>query len=237
VWHHISIAHLAEVFVQRVTDAILSRHSCRAFTDQPVELPTVRQLLETARYAPSGGNLQPWVVHVLSGESMRQFRAQLTPKFLAAPFGGSAEYNVYPPQLKEPYRSYRYKCGEDLYGHIGVTREDKPARYRQFARNYDFFGAPVGMFFFLDRIMGAPQWSDLGMFIQNLMLLARERDLETCAQEAWAVWHREVAEFLGVGAELTLFCGLALGHGDYSAPINRLRTERTAVEEFTTFHE
>jgi nitroreductase len=220
-----------------VTDAILSRHSCRAFTARTVEPETLRQLLETARFAPSGGNLQPWNVHVLCGESMRTFRAQLTPKFLATPFGGSAEYNVYPPQLKEPYRSYRYKCGEDLYGHIGVTREDKPARYRQFARNYDFFGAPVGMFFFLDRAMGAPQWSDLGMFIQNIMLLARERGLETCAQEAWAVWHREVSEFLGVGAELMLFCGLALGYGDYSAPINRLRTERTSVQGFTTFHD
>jgi nitroreductase len=222
---------------QRVSEAILSRHSCRAFTAQPVDAQTVRQLLETARYAPSGGNLQPWMVHVLSGESMRRFRAQLTPGFVAEPFGGSAEYHVYPPQLKEPYRSYRYKCGEDLYGHIGVGREDKPARYRQFGRNYDFFGAPVGMFFFLDRVMGAPQWSDLGMFIQNIMLLAREQGLETCAQEAWAARHQQVTEFLGVGSELMLFCGLALGHGDYSAPVNRLRTERTPVERFTTFHE
>jgi nitroreductase len=221
----------------RVSDAILSRHSCRAFTSQPVEAGAVRRLLETARFAPSGGNLQPWWVHVLSGESMARFRAQLTPKFLAAPFGGTAEYHVYPPQLKEPYRSYRYKCGEDLYGHIGVGREDKPARYRQFARNYDFFGAPVGMFFFLDRSMGAPQWSDLGMFIQNIMLLAREQGLETCAQEAWAAWHKEVVEFLEVPPELMLFCGLALGHGDYGAPINRLRTERTALEKFTTFHD
>jgi nitroreductase len=220
-----------------VTDAILSRHSCRAFTDRQLEPHIVRQLLETARFAPSGGNLQPWMVHVLSGESMRNFRTQLTPKFLAAPFGGTAEYNVYPPQLKEPYRSFRYKCGEDLYGHIGVTREDKPARYRQFARNYDFFGAPVGMFFFLDRIMGPPQWSDVGMFMQNIMLLAREQGLESCAQEAWAVWHQEVAEYLGISGEFMLFCGLALGYGDYSAPINRLRTERRALEEFTTFHE
>ena len=222
---------------QRVSEAILSRHSCRAFTAQPVDAQTLRQLLETARFAPSGGNLQPWMVHVLSGESMRRFRAQLTPGFVAEPFGGSAEYHVYPPQLKEPYRSYRYKCGEDLYGHIGVGREDKPARYRQFGRNYDFFGAPVGMFFFLDRVMGPPQWSDLGMFIQNIMLLAREQGLETCPQEAWATRHEQVTQFLGVGPELMLFCGLALGYGDYAAPINRLRTERTPVEKFTTFHE
>ena len=106
---------------------------------------------------------------------MVRYRAQLTPKFLANPFGGSAEYHVYPPELKEPYRSRRHKNGDDLYRLIDIPREDKAARHRQFAQNYDFFGAPVGMFFFLDRSMGPPQWSDLGMLIQNIMLLARER--------------------------------------------------------------
>ena len=219
-----------------VSDAILSRHSCRSFTRQAVATATIRQLLETARFAPSGGNLQPWIVHVLTGESMARFRAQLTPQFLAKPFGGTAEYHVYPPELKEPYRARRHKNGEDLYRLIGVTREDKAARHRQFARNYDFFGAPVGMFFFLDRSMGPPQWSDLGMFIQNIMLLAREQGLETCPQESWAIWHKEVAEFLQVDSAFMLFCGLALGYGDYSAPINRLRTDRAAIEEFAVFH-
>jgi len=214
----------------------LSRHSCRAYTAQAVDDGIIRQLLKTACLAASGGNLQPWFVHVISGDSMARFRAQLTPKFLATPFGGTAEYNVYPPELKEPYRSRRHKCGEDLYGHIGVARDDRPARHRQFARNYDFFGAPVGMFFYLDRSMGPPQWSDLGMLIQTLMLLAREQGLETCAQESWALWHKEVGEFLGVPPTLMLFCGLALGYGDYSAPINRLRTERAALEDFATFH-
>jgi nitroreductase len=220
-----------------VSDAILSRHSCRSFTSQPVGMASIRQLLETARFAPSGGNLQPWFVHVLSGASMARFRAQLTPKFLATPFGGSAEYHVYPPELKEPYRSRRYKNGEDLYRLIGVAREDKAARQRQFAQNYDFFGAPVGMFFFLDRIMGPPQWSDLGMLIQNIMLLAREQGLESCPQESWAIWHKEVTEFLRVDASLMLFCGLALGYGDTAAPINRLRTDRAACDEFVVFHD
>ncbi len=198
---------------------------------------SIRRLLDTARFAPSGGNLQPWLVHVLGGSSMARFRAQLTPKFLANPMGGSAEYHVYPPALKEPYRSRRHKNGEDLYRLIGIAREDRAARHRQFAQNYDFFGAPVGMFFFLDRSMGPPQWSDLGMLIQNIMLLAREQGLETCPQEAWAIWHQEVAEFLSVDPGLMLFCGLALGYGDYAAPINRLRTDRAAADEFAVFHD
>jgi nitroreductase len=220
-----------------VSDAIFSRHSCRSFTAQSVAAATVRQLLETARFAPSGGNLQPWMVHVLSGASMARFRAQLTPKFLANPLGGAAEYHVYPPELKEPYRSRRHKNGEDLYRLIGIPREDKAARHRQFAQNYNFFGAPVGMFFFLDRIMGPPQWSDLGMLIQNIMLLAREQGLETCAQESWAIWHKEVVDFLSVDPSLMLFCGLALGYGDDAAPINRLRTDRAAFDEFAVFHD
>jgi nitroreductase len=237
------LAHVG-VFVQEgksaavgVSEAILSRHSCRSFTAQAIDTATIIQLLDTARFAPSGGNLQPWIVHVLSGNSMARFRAQLTPQFMATPFGGTPEYHVYPPDLKEPFRSRRYKCGEDLYGHIGVRREDKAARHAQFARNYNFFGAPVGMFFFLDRSMGPPQWSDLGMFIQSIMLLARERGMQTCAQESWAIWHREVSEFLGLDAHLMLFCGLALGFGDDSAPINRLRTDRALVEEFVVIHE
>jgi nitroreductase len=220
-----------------VSDAILSRHSCRSFTSQPVGMASIRELLDTARFAPSGGNLQPWIVHVLCGASMARFRAQLTPEFLANPLGGSAEYHIYPPELKEPYRARRHKNGDDLYRLIGIAREDKAARQRQFAQNYDFFGAPVGMFFFLDRIMGAPQWSDLGMFIQNIMLLARERGLQTCAQESWAIWHKEVVEFLRIDPSLTLFCGLALGFGDAAAPINRLRAERAALDEFAVFHE
>ena len=161
----------------------------------------------------------------------------LAPLVQAAPLGGGAEYHVYPKNLQEPYRSRRFKVGEDMFGLIGVKRDDKQGRVRQFARNYDFFGAPVGMFFFVDRSMGPPQWSDIGMFMQNLMLVARERGLESCAQEAWSAWHNEVAEFLGVGPELMLFCGMAVGYGDQDAPINRLRAERVAVEEFASFHD
>jgi nitroreductase len=219
-----------------VTEAMRSRHTCRAFIDRPVDPDLIYELLDSARLAPSGGNLQPWMVHVMSGDSLARFRAMMAPKIREFPLGRTAEYNVYPPNLLEPYRSRRFKVGEDMYALIGIGRDNRPARVGQFGRNYDFFGAPVGMFFFLDRCMGPPQWSDLGMFIQSLMLLARERGLETCAQEAWAAWHQDVSQFLGTPEELMLFCGLALGYGDPAAPINRLRSDRAAVNEFATFH-
>lgn len=220
-----------------VRDAVLTRHSCRSFIQRPVDTAVIRALLDTARFAPSGGNLQPWRVHVLSGVSMSRFRTQLTPTFQADPLGGTTEYHVYPPNLKEPYRMRRQKSGEDMYGHIGVLREDSAARRRQFARNFDFFGAPAALFFFVDRSMGSPQWADVGMFMQSIMLLARERGLETCAQESWAIRHAEVSEFFGVDPSWMLFCGLAVGYGDTDAPINRLRTERATVQEFAVFHD
>ena len=151
------------------------------------------------------------------------------------PRGEGAEYDVYPPGLTEPYRSRRFKCGEDMYATIGIAREDKPARLRQFARNYRFFDAPIGMFFCIDRQMGPPQWADLGMYMQNVMLLAREHGLHTCPQEAWAVWHEAVAGFLGLPPHQMLFSGMALGYRDEGAPINRLRTDRATLEEFASF--
>jgi nitroreductase len=226
------ISHLAAT----VTDAILSRRSCRAFSNRPVARETVQTLLETARYAPSGGNLQPWIVHVLSGESLARFRAMMAPMVAANPLGGEAQYAVYPPNLRDPYRSRRFKVGEDLYHQLGIQRADRAARIRQFAQNFDFFGAPVGLFFFVDRTMGPPQWSDVGMFMQNIMLLAREQGLHTCPQEAWSVWHREISAFLDVAPDLTLFCGMALGFGDGAAAVNAFRAERAPVEEFATWH-
>jgi nitroreductase len=219
-----------------VADAIRSRMSCRAFLASPVPMDTLRDILEAAKQAPSGGNLQPWSVHVLAEERLREFVALIRSKLPGQPQGEGTEYAVYPPNLKEPYRSRRFKCGEDLYTTLAIAREDKTRRLAQFARNYEFFGAPAAMFFCIDRIMGADQWADVGMFMQNIMLLAREHGLHTCPQEAWASWHRTVSEFLGLSPELMLFCGLAIGYRDESAPINRLRTDRAALAEFATFH-
>lgn len=215
-----------------VTDALASRMSCRAFLPTPVPESTVRAILDAARQSPSGGNLQPWRVYAIAGAPLAEFVALVRSRLPTHPRGEGAEYEIYPTGLWEPYRSRRFKCGEDLYATIGVARDDKPGRLRQFARNFEFFGAPVGLFFCIDRRMGPPQWSDVGMYMQSVMLLARAHGLHTCAQEAWSAWHRSVGEFLGLPPELMLFCGMALGYRDESAPINRLRTDRAPLEEF-----
>ena len=219
-----------------VSEAVASRHSVRAFLDTPVPRQTIESLLERAKWAPSGGNLQPWMVYVLGGERMAEFKAIIEARIPDHPMGEGGEYHVYPPKLKEPYRTRRFQCGETLYASIDVPREDKPARLRQFANNYRFFGAPVGLFFAIDRTMQEGQWSDLGMFIQTLMLLAREEGLHSCAQEAWSYWYKSVGEFLEIPDELMLFCGLALGFKDESHPINGWRTERAPLADFVEWH-
>jgi nitroreductase len=215
-------------------DAIESRMSCRAFLATPVSGRTVRAILEAAAKAPSGGNLQPWLVHALSGQPLQDFLDIVRARRAANPAGEGTEYPIYPPNLHEPYRSRRFKCGEDLYATIGVARGDKPGRLRQFARNYEFFGAPVALFFVIDRRMGIDQWADVGMYMQTVMLLAREHGLHTCPQEAWADWHVTITEYLQLPREHMLFCGMALGYRDDSAPINSLRTDRAALDEYAT---
>jgi nitroreductase len=215
-----------------VSTAIDSRMSCRAFLPTPVPRAVIVSILETAKRAPSGGNLQPWLVHVLTGAPLAAFLGIMRTRLREQPAGEGAEYNVYPPNLHEPYRSRRFKCGEDMYSTVSIARDDKAARLQQFAHNYEFFGAPVALFFSIDRRMGQDQWADVGMFMQNIMLLAREHGLHTCAQEAWAVWRKTVSAFVGLPPEQMLFCGMALGFRDESAPINTLRTDRAALEEF-----
>jgi nitroreductase len=215
-----------------VSEALATRMSCRAFLPTPVPEATLRAILEGAKQAPSGGNLQPWRVYALTGTPLEEFVALVRSRIPMHPRGEGSEYEIYPTALWEPYRSRRFKCGEDMYATIGVARDDKLARLLQFARNYEFFGAPVGLFFCLDRRMGPPQWSDLGMYMQSVMLLAREHGLHTCAQEAWSVWYRTVGEVLKLPPELMLFAGMALGHRDESAPINTLRTDRAPLGEF-----
>jgi nitroreductase len=228
-------AHNSRMFEERnrVTEAVLGRRSMRAFLPSPVERSLVEELLETAARAPSGGNLQPWRVDVLAGEPL----AALKSAALAALGAERAamELTVYPSPLPEPYRTRRYRSGETLYEAIGIPREDKPARLAQFARNFDGFGAPVLLFFSIDRIFDRPQWAHLGMFIQNVMLLAHERGLATCPQEAWAAVHGLVAEHIELPAERILYCGMALGYADPEAAINSLRTEREKVEDFARF--
>ncbi|MDR3497729.1 MAG: nitroreductase [Parvibaculum sp.] len=218
-----------------VLEALKTRITCRAFLDKPVPEATLRAVLEGAKWAPSGGNLQPWHVYALTGAKLAEFLALIAEKQKTTPFGEGSEYPIYPKDLKDPYKARRFKCGEDMYASIGVAREDKTGRLMQFARNFRAFDAPVMLFFAIDRQMGIDQWADLGMFVQSVMLMAREHGLHTAAQEAWAIWPKTIAQFTGMPDELMLFCGMGLGYMDETAPINKLRTDRAPLEEWVTF--
>lgn len=219
----------------KVSEALNTRLTARAFLDKPVEARVIREILEVAKRAPSGGNLQPWHVWVVAGEDLVRFKEIIREKLPANPRGEGTEYHIYPLELPEPYKSRRFKVGEDMYASIGVGREDKMGRLMQFARNFEFFGAPCALFFSINRQMQQGQWADLGMFMQSIMLLAREHGLHTAAQEAWAIWYKTLGEFLSIPQEQMLFCGMAIGYADESAPINKLRTQRAELTEFVTF--
>lgn len=214
-----------------VTEAVLGRRSTRAFLDRPVPAELVADILAVAARAPSGGNLQPWRVVALTGGPLVEVEAAVKAAFAANPRGAPA-YDIYPPDLWEPFHGRRRACGEDLYATIGVGREQKAERWAHVARNYDFFGAPVGLFFCLERRLGPPQWADLGMYMQTVMLLAVERGLATCPQEAWANFAGVVEATLELPGELMVFAGMALGYADETAPINGLVTAREPLEGF-----
>lgn len=218
-----------------VSHAIETRRSVRAFLSDPVSEAVVREILTTASRAASGGNLQPWKVSVLAGDARDAFVNVVSDRMKENPFGEGPEYAIYPPNLEEPYRGRRSKVAMDMYALVGIDRGDKEARARQMALNFSFFGAPVGMFISIDRKMGPPQFSDLGIFLQNVMLLAREHGLHTCAQEAWSLWGRSIREFTNIGEEEMVFCGVALGYADPDAAINDLYTERASLDEFAEF--
>ncbi|MEA1941478.1 MAG: nitroreductase [Pseudomonadota bacterium] len=218
-----------------VSDALRRRISTRAFLDTPVREQTVRDLLGTARWAASGGNVQPWHVHVVAGEARQRVIDAVRERLEAAPFEDESEFGAYPPKLWEPYRTRRFELGEQMYDTLGIPREDKAGRLNQMLRNFEFFDAPVGLFFSLDERMNPNQWGHLGMFIMAFMLAAEEQGLATCAQEAWMTRHKTVATTLGLPDEQRIWCGMALGHADPDAPVNTLRSERAPVEEFAVF--
>ena len=219
-----------------VHSALYRRISTRAFLDTPVPAQQVRALLESASRAPSGGNLQPWTVNVVAGAARERVIDAVRKTQAEHPMGEpEKEYEVYPRPIEDPWRSRRFACGEAMYGAIGIPREDKAARLVQFARNFEFFGAPVGLFISLHKSMQPGQWSDCGMFIQSFLLAADETGLATCCQEFWSAFPRAVKSSVGIPDDYTLFCGIALGHADPDAPVNTTRTERAAVDEFATF--
>ncbi len=218
-----------------VTAAIKSRISTRAFLDRSVSKEQIREILEIARWAPSGGNLQPWKVHVVIGAA-RDRLVETTKQAIAAnPFGDEAELQIYPPKLQEPWRTRRFDVGEEMYAALGIPRDDKAARFQWLLNNYNFFGAPAGLFFSLNRSFDKGQWAHLGMFMQSIALTAIEKGLATCMQEAWAARAKTVSKFLGLGEDEQLYCGMALGYADETAKVNSLRSVRAEVDEFTVF--
>lgn len=218
----------------KVSEAVDRRMSARAFLDEPVPREVIARVLERAARAPSGGNLQPWLITVLEGDAMARFREVMRAR-LAEGKQDALEYPIYPENLHEPYRTRRFRVGEQMYELLGIPREDKPARLKRLAANYDFFGAPAGLFCHVDRRMGAAQWADLGMFLQSVMLLFVEEGYDTCPQEAWAWHHETVDAFVGADPETMLFCGMAIGRRDPAHPVNALRAERAPVSEFARF--
>ncbi len=215
----------------KVTEAVLERSSVRAFMKTPVSNDLIRDLLVKSSRAASGGNLQPWKIFIINNDSMNDFlsfqESWTQPEIPA--------YDIYPPKLKEPYRTSRYELGEQMYELLGISRDDKEGRINQVMQNFKFFDAPCAFFCFVDRQMGPPQWSDLGMFLQTFMLLAKEAGLDTCAQEAWSMKQDSVSQFVKSDAEDILFCGMCIGYKDNEAPVNKLASERRPIDEWAQF--
>jgi len=215
-----------------IAEAIRKRQSTRAFLEREVSEQTITAILDTARWAPSGVNTQPWHVAVVRGETKQRIGDEI----IAARERGDAEnpdYQYYPGQWVDPFKSRRVECGMALYGALGIGREDKDKRKQAWYANYHFFGAPVGLLFFLDRQLAQGSWVDMGMFIQSVMLSALGHGLATCPQASLAEYPDVVRGVLNLPHEWALVCGMALGYAREDAPVNNYRTTRQPVEEFT----
>ncbi len=218
-----------------VTEALQRRISIRSFLPTPVPRASVHAILDAARWAPSGGNLQPWKVIAVAGAERETVIALAQRAQSAGAPSEEGDDPVYPPNLWEPYRTRRFQVGEDLYATLQIPRTERPRRLAQFARNMRFFDAPVALFLVIDRRMGRGQWAHLGMFMQSIALAALDQGLGTCMQEAWAPLRRTLAAHFVLPADEMVYCAIALGHPDPDAPVNRLRSEREPVEAFADF--
>jgi nitroreductase len=213
-----------------VTQAITTRRSIRKFTGQPVDQATLRRVLETAQRAPSGGNTQPWNAVILTGDALKEFITSVAPEVAKGRAGMSSEYDVYPKGLEGRYEDSRKDVGEAMYAALAIPREDKAGRLEQFVANFRGFDAPVMMFIHTPRYMGPPQWSDMGMWLQTVMLLLREAGLDSCAQEAWAAYADPVRKALAIPDDHIFFCGMAIGYRDPDAPINEFDVPRIDLD-------
>ncbi|RVT48492.1 nitroreductase [Rubrivivax albus] len=223
--------------IAAVDAAITSRRSIRAFLPTPVARETIEQILTVAARAPSGTNTQPWKVTVLTGDAKARLSAAIQAAYddPVQRAAHSEEYAYYPTEWQSPYIDRRRKVGWDLYGLLGIAKTDKARMHAQHGRNYDFFGAPVGLIFTIDRVMQQGSWLDYGMFLQNIMVAARARGLDTCPQAAFTQWHRIIATQLQLPDAEMVVCGMSLGHADPAAVENTLVTDREPVAGFTRF--
>ncbi|MDE2430088.1 MAG: nitroreductase [Burkholderiales bacterium] len=224
---------------QVIDDVMTSRRSTRAFLSKTVETEDIRKILEVSSRAPSGSNTQPWKVYVLTGNKLKKLSnsilaAHNSPEVLQS---HKEEYNYYPVKWITPYLERRRKIGWDLYSLLGLGRENKAGMHAQHGRNYAFFDAPVGMIFTIDRVMEQGSWLDYGMFLQNIMLAARARGLDTCPQAAFTQFHQIITQELGLPANEMVVCGMSLGYADSSKIENTLITERENVDNFVQFLE
>ena len=215
----------------KVSEAVASRRSVRTFLDKPVDRAVIARVLEKAQRAPSGGNTQPWHGIVLTGDPLQRLFARIAEEFPKGRAAHAPEYHVYPPELDGAYEQRRRGVGEDMYGALEIPREDKARRLQWFARNFQGFGAPVLMLVHTPGYMGPPQWSDIGMWLQTVMLLLREEGLDSCPQEAWAVYSPQIREGVDIPADHTFFCGLAIGWRDPDAPVNNFPVARALLDE------
>jgi nitroreductase len=217
-----------------VYDAVKSRRSVRNYTDRPVDREILDRVLTAAARTPSGGNLQPWRTYVVTGKPHSDLVEKMAARLADGDRGDEPEYPIYPADLKSPYRERRFGTGEQLYSALDIPREDKQARRDWFAGNWSFFGAPVGLFCYIDRGMGSAQWSDLGMYLQTIMLLLQEEGLASCPQEAWSMYHSTVDEVIQPSDGLMLFSGMSIGYED-TATSGDLFIDRAPLAETVEF--
>ena len=219
----------------KVSEAATSRRSIRAFLDRPVGRAVLERVLAIAQRAPSGGNVQPWNAVVLTGPPLAALEAAIAQALPLGKAGRSMEYDIYPRGLDGAYEERRVGVGEVMYEALGIARDDKQGRLGQFAENFRAFGAPVLLLVHTPRYMGPPQWSDIGMWLQTVMLLLREEGLDSCPQESWAMYAREVREAIAVPEDHIFFCGLAIGYRDPQAPVNLFAVPRAPLSEVVRF--
>ena len=217
--------------------ALGSRRSIRAFRPDPVPRDLVERILSLAARAPSGTNMQPWTVTVVTGGAKQRLSNAILAAHDDGGVGHEGEYKYYPDRFVEPYLGRRRKVGWDLYGLLGIGRADKGAMHAQLGRNYRFFDAPVGMILTVDRTLEIGSWLDLGMFLQSICVAARGHGLDSCPQAAFARYHRIIREVLAISEQQMVVCGLSLGKADDNAVENGLITERAVLEDFVTFED